>query len=152
MLHHRRVFLSQGLRVASLLAGTSLFPQLVLAFNQPAFDARSLADVVRACGGALPAESRAVTVTGPEIAENGTVVPLAVASTLPGVRQLLLLVEKNPTLLVARFDVNEAIEPSFATRAKMSQSSDVIAVAITQDGRAFFARREVKVTLGGCIA
>ena len=40
---------------------------------------------------------------------------------------------------------------SFATRAKMSESCDVIAVAITQDGKAFFAKREVKVTLGGCI-
>ena len=152
MPHPRREFLSQGLRVASLLAGTALFPQLALAFNKAAFDARTLAEVARACGGALPAESAQVTVTGPEIAENGTVVPLALASTLPGVRQLLLLVEKNPVLLVARFDVGDAVEPSFATRVKMSQTSDVIAVAITQDGKAHFARREVKVTLGGCIA
>lgn len=151
MLPSRRIFLSDGLRVAALLAGTGLFPQFALAFNKAAFDARSLADAVRACGGAVPAASREVTVTGPEIAENGSVVPIAIASTLPGVRQLLLLVEKNPVLLVARFDVSDAIEPSFATRAKMSESCDVIAVAITQDGKAFFARREVKVTLGGCI-
>lgn len=152
MKYHRRVFLSDGLRVAALLAGTGLFPQLALAFNKAAFDARSVAEAVRACGGAVPAESREVTVTGPEIAENGAVVPLSIASTLAGVRQLLLLVEKNPTLLVARFDVSDAVEPAFTTRAKMNQTSDVIAVAITQDGRAYFARREVKVTLGGCIA
>lgn len=151
MPHPRRTFLSQGLRVAFLLAGTGLFPALALAFNKAAFDARSLADVVRACGGAVPAASRDVTVTGPEIAENGAVVPLSIASTLPGVRQLLLIIEKNPVLLVARFDVVDAIEPSFATRAKMSETCDVIAVAITQDGKAFYARREVKVTLGGCI-
>ncbi|MES2481153.1 MAG: thiosulfate oxidation carrier protein SoxY [Pseudomonadota bacterium] len=151
MTNPRRVFLSDGLRVAALLAGTGLFPHLAHAFNKAAFDARSLAEVVRACGGAMPAESRAVTVTGPEIAENGAVVPLSIACTLPGVRQMLLLAEKNPTMLVARFDVSDAVEPAFATRAKMSQTSDVIAVAITQDGRAHFARREVKVTLGGCI-
>ena len=152
MLPSRRVFLSDGLRVAAMLAGTGLFPQFALAFNKAAFEARSLADAVRACGGALPAASREVTVSGPEIAENGSVVPIAIASSLPGVRQLLLLVEKNPVLLVARFDVSEAIEPSFAVRAKMSETSDVIAVAITQDGKAFFAKREVKVVLGGCLA
>jgi sulfur-oxidizing protein SoxY len=134
-----------------LLAGTGLFPQLAHAFNKAAFDARTLAEVVRACGGAVPAESREVTVTGPEIAENGAVVALSFATTLPAVRQMLLLVEKNPTVLVARFDVSEAIDSAFATRAKMSQTSDVIGVAITQDGKAHFARREVKVTLGGCI-
>ena len=143
--------MSQGLRVAALLAGTGLFPQLALAFNKAAFDARSMADVVRACGGAVPTASRDVTVTGPEIAENGSVVAIGLASTLPNVRQLLLLIEKNPVLLVARFDVSDAIEANFATRAKMSETSDVIAVAITQDGKAYFAKREVKVTLGGCI-
>ena len=64
---------------------------------------------------------------------------------------MLLLAEKNPTMLLARFDVGDAIEPAFATRAKMSQTSDVIAVAITQDGKAHFARLAVKVTMGGCI-
>ena len=151
MTNPRRVFLSDGVRVAALLAGTGLFPHLAHAFYKAAFDARSLAEVVRACGGAVPAESRAVTVTGPEIAENGAVVDLSIASTLPGVRQMLLLAEKNPTMLLARFDVGDAIEPAFATRAKMSQTSDVIAVAITQDGKAHFARLAVKVTMGGCI-
>jgi sulfur-oxidizing protein SoxY len=37
-----------------------------------------------------------------------------------------------------------------STRAKMGQSSDVYAVAITADGKALFAKKEVKVTLGGC--
>jgi sulfur-oxidizing protein SoxY len=42
------------------------------------------------------------------------------------------------------------VDVNFATRAKMGQSSDVYAVAITNDGKAFFAKKEVKVTLGGC--
>ena len=32
----------------------------------------------------------------------------------------------------------------------MGQTSDVYAVAITHDGKAYFAKKEVKVTLGGC--
>jgi sulfur-oxidizing protein SoxY len=48
------------------------------------------------------------------------------------------------------FRVNDAVDASFMTRAKMGQSSDVYAVAIMADGRALFSKKEVKVTLGGC--
>ena len=53
-------------------------------------------------------------------------------------------------LLAAAFDVTESIEPAFATRVKMNQSSNVIAVAMMADGKVLFAQKEVKVTLGGC--
>lgn len=46
--------------------------------------------------------------------------------------------------------MSEGVEPNFSIRAKMGQSSDVYAVAITADGKALFAKKEVKVTLGGC--
>jgi sulfur-oxidizing protein SoxY len=61
-----------------------------------------------------------------------------------------LMVEKNPSTLVAVFNVTENIEPNFLTRAKMGQSSDVYAVAIGNDGKAYYAKKEIKVTLGGC--
>ncbi|NDF45482.1 MAG: thiosulfate oxidation carrier protein SoxY, partial [Betaproteobacteria bacterium] len=83
-------------------------------------------------------------------AENGAVVPLGVSTTLPNVKRVLLLVEKNPSALVAMFNASPEVDVNFATRAKMGQSSDVYAVAITNDGKAFFAKKEVKVTLGGC--
>ena len=89
-------------------------------------------------------------ITAPDIAENGAVVPLAVASTLPNVKQLVLLVEKNPNALVAVFNVTPEVDANFATRSKMGESSDVYAVAITADGKAHYAKKEVKVTLGGC--
>lgn len=146
----RRKTLQQGAVVAGLLAGTGLFPQYALAFNAKAFDAKSIADAVKALGGGAPAESKDVTITAPDIAENGAVVPLGVSTTLPGVKQLLLLVEKNPSALIAAFNVSDAVEPNFLTRAKMGQSSDVYAVAIMADGKALFAKKEVKVTLGGC--
>ena len=53
----------------------------------------------------------------------------ALPPRLPGVKQLLLLVEKNPTTLAAMFDVTDAIEANFSTRVKMGQSSNVYAVA-----------------------
>ena len=147
----RRQVLKHSAVVAGLLAGTGLFPEYALAFNKAAFDAKSLADALKALGAnGAPEASSAVTLTAPDIAENGAVVPLAVASTLPGIKQLVLLVEKNPNALVAVFNMAPELEASFATRSKMGESSDVYAVAITADGKAHYAKKEVKVTLGGC--
>ncbi|MCI4441840.1 thiosulfate oxidation carrier protein SoxY [Tibeticola sp.] len=146
----RREALKQSALVAGLLASTGMFPQFAYAYNKAAFEAKSLADVVKAVGGNAPTESKDVTITGPDIAENGAVVPLGASCSLPGVKQVLILVEKNPAALVALFNVSDAVEPNFSTRAKMGQSSDVYAVAIMNDGKALYAKKEVKVTLGGC--
>ena len=149
-MQNRRETLKQSLAVAGLLGATGLFPREALAFNNVAFDAKNVNDALKAYGAGAPVESKDVTLTAPDIAENGAVVPMAVASTLPNLKHLLVLVEKNPSSLVAKFDVSDAVEPSFSTRAKMGQTSDVYAVAITKDNKAFFTKKEVKVTLGGC--
>ena len=146
----RRQTLKQSAVVAGLVATTGLFPKIAFAYNKGAFEAKSVADVAKAFGAGAPTESKDVTITGPDIAENGAVVPLAAATTLTGIKHMLILVEKNPNALVAKFDVSDATEPNFSTRAKMGQSSDVYAMAITADGKALFAKKEVKVTLGGC--
>ena len=146
----RRKTIKQSAALAGLLAGTGLFPHYALAFNAPAFEAKSLNDALKALGAGAPVASKDVTLTAPDIAENGAVVPMGVATTLAGVKQLLLLVEKNPNALVAVFNVSDSVEANMTTRAKMGQSSDVYAVAITNDNKAFFSKKEVKVTLGGC--
>ena len=72
----RRQNLQQSAIVAGLLAGTGLFPQFAhAAFNKAAFDAKSIADALKAYGVGAPTESKDVTITGPDIAENGAVVP-----------------------------------------------------------------------------
>lgn len=146
----RRKTLKQSAAVVGLLASTGLFPQYAFAYNKSAFEAKSLAEVLKAVGAGAPVESKDVTIGGPDIAENGAVVPLTASTTLPGVKQMLILVEKNPAALIAMFSVTDSVEASFATRAKMGQSSDVYAVAVMADGKTFFAKKEVKVTLGGC--
>lgn len=147
----RREILKRSATVAGLLAATGLFPHYALAaWNKAAFDAKNVPDALKAYGSGAPTESKDVTLTAPDIAENGAVVPMTVATTLPNVKHMLILVEKNPSSLVAKFDVTDSVEPNFGTRAKMGQSSDVYAVAITADGKAHYAKKEVKVTLGGC--
>jgi sulfur-oxidizing protein SoxY len=149
-MQNRRETLKQSALVAALLASTGLFPQFAHAFNKSAFEAKNLADALKALGAGAPTESKSVTITGPDIAENGAVVPFSVATSLPGVKQMLILVEKNPTALVAVFNMTDSVEANFSTRSKMGQSSDVYAVAIMSDGKALYAKKEVKVTLGGC--
>jgi sulfur-oxidizing protein SoxY len=78
------------------------------------------------------------------------VVPVGASTTLAGAKRILLLVEKNPSMLAALFDVTDAVEPNISTRVKMGQSSNVIAVVITADNKVLFAQKEIKVTLGGC--
>ncbi len=146
----RRKTLKQSAVVAGLLASTGLFPQYAFAYNKVAFEAKSLAEVLKAVEAGAPVESKDVTIGGPDIAENGAVVPLTASTTLPGVKQMLILVEKNPAALIAMFNMTDSVEANFATRAKMGQSSDVYAVAVMADGKTFFAKKEVKVTLGGC--
>ena len=146
----RRQTLKQSAVVAGLLAGTGLFPQYALAFNKAAFDAKSLNDALKALGASgAPAADAGVTLTAPDIAENGAVVPLGVASKLPKTEMVALLVEKNPNALAGMFTVLPDTEPSVSTRVKMAQTSDVFAL-VKADGKYYFAKKEVKVTLGGC--
>ncbi len=150
----RRDVFTHSAKVAAMLASIGLLPSLAHAqagaYNSAAFEAKNMADLVKALGASAPVESKDVTVTGPDIAENGAVVPVGAASTLPGVKRLLLLVEKNPSVLAAMFDITDAIETNVSTRVKMGQSSNIYAVAMMGDGRMLFALKETKVTLGGC--
>jgi len=155
-MHTRRDLLNRSAQLAGMLASLGLWPGLAQAqaqagaYNAAAFEAKSLAEVMKALGGSAPVESKDVSLIGPDIAENGAVVPVAAATTLPGVKCLLLLVEKNPAMLAAVFEPSEAVETHIGTRVKMSQSSPVFAVAMLADGRVLYAVKEIKVTLGGC--
>lgn len=147
----RRELLRRSVGAAGLLAGLGLLPEAAqAAYAQAAFDAKSLADVVKALGVSAPVDSKDVLLQGPDIAENGAVVPVTIGCSAAGIKRMLLLVEKNPAMLCGVFDVSDAIEPSFATRVKMAQSSNVIAVALMGDGRVLYTQKEIKVTLGGC--
>ncbi len=91
-MHTRREMLARSASVAAALAGLGLLPQAAqAAWSQAAFDAKNMGDLMKALGTANPAESKDVTITGPDIAENGAVVPVGAATTLPGVKRLLLL-------------------------------------------------------------
>ena len=118
-------------------------------WNKAAFETKSLNDAVKAMGGASATESKDITITSPDIAENGAVVPFTIASKLPKTEQVALLVEKNPNILAASFSIPDGTEPWVNTRVKMGQTSNVIAL-VKADGKYYYTAKEVKVTLGGC--
>jgi sulfur-oxidizing protein SoxY len=113
------------------------------------FEAKSLEDVVKALGGDKFAVSADVTVSGPDIAENGAVVPVSVSSKAPKTEFIGILVEKNPNTMAAGFNIPDGTEPSVSTRVKMNGTSNVHAL-VKADGKWLIATKEIKVTLGGC--
>ncbi|PLX71929.1 MAG: thiosulfate oxidation carrier protein SoxY [Azoarcus sp.] len=140
-----------GLGVLGLLAAAGLIkPELAeAAWNKSAFDAKTLDTAMSAMGAGKPAESADVQITAPDIAENGAVVPVGVVSNLPNTEQISIMIEKNPNMLAATFDIPAGTLPDVQTRVKMGQTSDVYAV-VKADGKYYMAKKEIKVTLGGC--
>jgi sulfur-oxidizing protein SoxY len=113
------------------------------------FEAKTLDDVVKALGGDKFSVSKDVTVTGPDIAENGAVVPVSVSSAAPNTEFMAILVEKNPNPLSASFNIPAGTAPNVSTRVKMGGTSNVHAL-VKADGKWLIASKEIKVTLGGC--
>jgi sulfur-oxidizing protein SoxY len=113
-----------------------------------AFELKTMDEALKALGG-TPADSKDITITSPDIAENGAVVPVAVTSNLPKTQEIYIVVEKNPNPLTAGFTIPEGTDPFVSTRVKMGQSTNVYAV-VKADGKLYSTHKETKVTLGGC--
>lgn len=135
---------------AGLLRPEDVFAQAA-SWNKAAFDTRTLADAVKALGGAPATENKGVQFTSPtpDIAENGAVVPITVTSSLPKTESIAILVEKNPNILTANFTIPAGTDPFVSSRVKMGQTSDVYAL-VKADGKYYYAKKEIKVTIGGC--
>ncbi len=150
----RRDLLARSVQVLSAMAAAGLLPALaqaqVGAYPQRAFDAKTMDALMQALGTAPPRESSAVSISGPDVAENGAAVPIDASAHVPGVRRLLLAVEKNPSLLSAVFELTDRVQAQVSIRLRMDQSSRVFAVALMNDGQALYAFKDIQVIVGGC--
>jgi len=142
-----------GITLMTLVAAAGwLRPGEALAadWNKAAFETNSMDATMKALGGSAPAQSKDITFfQTPDIAENGALVPVGVTSAIPKTESIAILVEKNPNMLAAVFDIPPGTDPSLSTRIKLGQSSNVFAV-VKADGKYYVAGKEIKVTLGGC--
>ena len=141
-----------GAAVYSALASMGFFaanPALANTYKKDWFETRSIADTLKVMGVGSPVNSADVVITSPDIAENGAVVPVGVASKVAKTEMIAVMVEKNPAMMAGFYEFTPNAEADISMRVKMGQSSDVYAL-VKADGKFFVAKKEVKVTLGGC--
>ena len=120
------------------------------AWNKSAFETHSLDETMKALGGTSPVPSNDIVFfSTPDIAENGAVVPVGITSKVPQTESIAILIEKNPNMLAAVFDIPPGTDPSLTTRIKMAQTSNVYAL-VKANGKYYATSKEIKVTLGGC--
>lgn len=148
----RRETLKAGAGLLALLAAAGIIsPGEANAadWNKAAFEGKTTQDALKALGAAGPANSADIVIRAADIAENGAVVPVGVESKIPGTQSISILIDKNPNALAASFDIPAGTDPLITTRVKMGQTSDVYAL-VKANGKFFVAKKEIKVTLGGC--
>jgi sulfur-oxidizing protein SoxY len=142
------MLIKAGLGLAAVLAVPRAL--LAAAWPQEAFASGAAGEALRALYGSDQfTPSDAISLSAPEIAENGAVVPISVETTLENVESVSIVVEKNPRPLAVSFDVPSGTLPEVSCRIKMGETSPVLAVVKTDSGL-FAASKEVKVTIGGC--
>lgn len=145
----RRSFLL-GMTGAALLAALAYPVRLLAAqWNKAAFEARNVDDALKAAGIASVAETAQIHLKVPEIAENGSIVPIEVSSDVPDTQAIYIVVDKNTQPLVGSFEFGGDAMPFVATRIKMTESSRVRFI-VRAGGAYFGTSREIKVTIGGC--
>jgi sulfur-oxidizing protein SoxY len=135
--------------VAALAIGLLRPLAALAAWNQEAFGAKTPGDALKGLGVPNAAPSTDVHIEAPQIAENGAVVPIEISSDIPGTSALIVLIEKNPFPLTARFDFKEGALPFVKVNVKMGETSDVRVIA-EAGGKHYSATKEIKVTIGGC--
>jgi len=90
-----------------------------------------------------------VRVQGPAFAEDPMNVPITIATDLPGVQRMVVLVDRNPIRKVLELQPMAAL-PSVSFRFKLEQASPVRALALTADGVWHAGGTWVDSAGGGC--
>ena len=119
------------------------------AWNKEAFGAKNPADAMKGIGVTDAVPNKGLVIEAPEIAENGAVVPIEIASTIAGTKSIAVIIDKNPFPLVGKFDFLDDALPFVKLNVKMGETSTVRVIA-EAGGKHFVATKNIKVTIGGC--
>jgi len=129
----------------ALLMGAGAFLAAGLPFRASA----AAEDAIAAFTGGAEVGTGDITLTAPEIAENGNTVPIEVSSE--AAVEIMVLAMGNPTPSVATFKFGKlAASRAASTRIRLAGTQDVVAIAKLEDGSFVQASSTVKVTIGGC--
>jgi len=150
----RRSFLKgtlAGSTVAIAASAGLLAPSQVLAaWPKAAFEAKTVPEAIMGVAGTDTTKASAdISIKAPDIAENGAVVPVTIDTSIAGVESIAIVISNNGTPLAANFKLSSSAKGYVSTRVKMGKTSDVIAV-VKAGGNVYSAKKEVKVTIGGC--
>ena len=137
--------------LALLAAAGFLRPRDALAqqWNAAAFSTHGIAATLKALGVSGSVENSGIQIGAPDVSENGAYVPISVTSQLARTESIAILLENNPNALSAVFDVPAGTDPYLSLNVKLAESTNVYAL-VRAGGRYYHARREVRVTIGGC--
>ena len=150
----RRTFL-QGTMAGGVLGVAAsaglLTPKAVLAaWPKAGFEAKTIEDSLNSLySSSSHSASGDIKIKAPDIAENGAVVPVTISSNIKGAEGIAILIKENPSPLAASFDLSSGTEAFVSTRVKMGKTSDLIAI-VKSGGNLYSAKKQVKVTIGGC--
>ena len=109
----------------------------------------------KAAGSGQPREGR-VVIKAPDIAENGLTVPVTLEVESPmtpenHVVRITLLADGNPNPEVAEFRLTPfSGKAEISTRVRLAKTQNLVAVAELSDKSLWTAKKEIKVTIGGC--
>jgi sulfur-oxidizing protein SoxY len=144
-------------RREALVLGTSSAALTVVGWGAGVHaDPRQAADAIAKFTGGKTAQKGKIALDLPEIAENGSIVPLSVSVAAPMaadnyVSEVLVVAEKNPAPHVVKFNFTPLSGKAAAsTRIRLAESQTVTVVAKTSKGEFFINQKLVKVTVGGC--
>jgi sulfur-oxidizing protein SoxY len=129
---------------------------LVIAPSLARADAAGLSAEIKKLYGEKNAAEGRVKIDVPAIAENGLVVPINIEVDSPMsekdyVKAVHVFADGNPLPGVVSFSFSpECGKASAATRMRLAQTQNIVAIAEMADGALFTSKAEVKVTIGGC--
>lgn len=142
----RMMLVTLGAGAAGLL--TPL--RALAAWPKAAFDAKTVKEATDALFKGAPMEaSGKVSIVAPDLAENGTIVPITVVSELPGIESITLLADGNPRPLTSTYRLGKRAQTPLSVRVKLAKTQNITAIVQAQ-GKLYTSTKQITVSVGGC--
>jgi len=147
----RRNFLGLGFTTLAVGALQTVASASLLSEHPKAYTAKTADEAVKDLFGssAVTKDDKAVLKL-PDIAENGSAVPMTVSTSLTNAKTMTVFIDGNPRPLAVSWELQEGTIPKFSTRVKMRKTTNVRLIVEDANGKLHEAVKQVKVTVGGC--
>lgn len=145
-----RSILAIGAACGASLAGLIVPLRAFAAWPKAAFDAKTPKDLLDTMFKGVQFEtSKAVSILAPDLAENGTIVPITVVADIPGVQSITIIAEDNPRALTSTYTLGKRATGPISVRVKLARTQNVSAIVLAE-GKSYRATHRITVSVGGC--